>query len=50
MATIAADVPQGALFVYTSVLVYANVAEAPLYALALSALTRAQQAGTHALG
>lgn len=45
MATTAAEAQTGALFVDTNVLVYANVAEAPLHAQALSALTRAQQAG-----
>jgi predicted nucleic acid-binding protein len=45
MAMTAADAQASALFVDTNVLVYANVAEAPLHAQALSALTRAQQAG-----
>jgi predicted nucleic acid-binding protein len=45
MATTAAEAQASALFVDTNVLVYANVAEAPLHALALGALTRAREAG-----
>lgn len=43
MATTAAEQP--ALFVDTNVLVYANVAEAPLHQAALSALQSARDAG-----
>lgn len=45
MATTAAEAQTGALFVDTNVLVYANVAEAPLHAQALSALKQARDAG-----
>ncbi len=44
MATTAAEQPD-ALFVDTNVLVYANVAEAPLHETALSALQQAHEAG-----
>ena len=44
MATTAAEQPE-ALFVDTNVLVYANVAEAPLHQAALSALQSARDAG-----
>lgn len=43
MATTAAEQP--ALFIDTNVLVYANVAEAPLHQAALSALQSARDAG-----
>lgn len=45
MATTAAEQPAEALFVDTNVLVYANVAEAPLHQEALSALQSAREAG-----
>lgn len=45
MATTAAEDNNGALFVDTNVLVYANVAEAPLHSVALSALQQARDAG-----
>jgi predicted nucleic acid-binding protein len=45
MATTAAEPDPAALFVDTNVLVYANVAEAPLHAMALAAVHQALQAG-----
>lgn len=45
MATTAAEAQRDGLFVDTNVLVYANVAEAPLHAQALGALTRARESG-----
>lgn len=45
MATTAAKQPVDALFVDTNILVYANVAEAPLHQPARSALQQAHEAG-----
>ena len=45
MAKTAAEQQAGALFVDTNVLVFANVAQAPVHQAALAALTTAHQAG-----